>query len=140
MTSRPGGTAPAAPPAGAYRPWLALESPGGKPSEQPRFRVLLKRRDWEAWQKLINEAGVQNAQQLWDHLAHRADLPPFLGKCEKLKGKHVGETPDKWSAIYHYSVSGPGRANYRFHNAFTGGSTGKAHKVVRIVSIELGSH
>lgn len=129
-----------APPAGAYAPLVPLGRPGGKPAQAPKFRVLLKRRDWEMWQKLIDEAGLENAQQLWDHMAHRADLPPQLGKCLKMRGGHVGPTADKWSAVHHYSVTGPGRVNYRFHTTFKGGSARQQHKVVKIVSIELGSH
>lgn len=132
--------APAVPPAGAYDPLRALGRPGGRPDAKPRFRVLLHKRDWAMWQKLVAEAGEENAQQLWDHLAHRADLPPLLGTSTPLKGGHVAKTPDGWSRVHHYEVSGPGRVNYRYHHDYTGGETGDAHMCVKIIAIDLGSH
>lgn len=140
------GKTAAIPPAGAYDPYRTLGRPGGKPSLQPRFRVHLHKRDWTAWQKLIDEAGVANAQQLWDHLAHRPDQRPLLGVSTPLKGGHVKATPDGWSRVYHYEVSGPGRVNYRYHDAYDGGanidSSGEPekHRCVRIIDISMGSH
>ena len=139
------GEAPAVPPAGAYDPYRTVGRPGGKPATKPRFRVLIHKRDWAAWQKLIEEAGEQNARQLWEHLAHRADQPPLLGTSTPLKGAHAGPA-NGWSRIYHYEVSGPGRVDYRHHTKFDGGDKKTAdgkydqHPCVRIVDISMGSH
>ncbi len=145
MTGKAGKT-PAVPPAGAYDPHRTVGRPGGKPTTKPRFRVQLHKRDWPVWQKLIDEAGVENAQQLWDHLAHRADQPPLLGASTPLKGGHVKATPDGWSRVYHYEVSGPGRVDYRYHDNYDGGNkkddAGRKdkHRCVRIIDISMGSH
>ncbi|HEU0104143.1 MAG TPA: hypothetical protein VFR07_17655 [Mycobacteriales bacterium] len=134
-----GSAAGTPPPAGAYDPLRALGRPGGKPDRQPRFRVLLHKRDWAAWQKLRDEAGEENAQQLWDHLANRPDQPPLLGTCTPLRGDHM-KAKNGWSRVYHYEVSGPGRVDYRYNAQYEGGSTGQKHGCTRIISITMGSH
>jgi len=137
--------APAVPPAGAYDPYRTLGRPGGKPTAKPRFRVLIHKRDWAGWQKLIDEAGAENAQQLWDHLANRADQPPLLGTTTLLRGDHM-KGKNGWSRVYHYEVTGPGRVDYRIHPKHDGGikddDNGQPdkHPCVRIIDISMGSH
>ena len=41
------------PPVGAYDPYIATASPGGKPSTKPRFRILMSKSLWKAWENAI---------------------------------------------------------------------------------------
>ena len=76
------------PPVGAYDPNITIPSPGGQPATQPRFRVLMSKNLWKQWENAVAQAGDQNVQQLWSHLAYRPDQPPLLGSVTRLKGGH----------------------------------------------------
>ncbi len=45
-----------------------------------------------------------------------------------------------FSRTFHYEISGAGRINYQFNDAYTGGARGDPHPVVRILTIDLSSH
>jgi hypothetical protein len=77
------------PPVGAYDPFITIASPGGKPATKWRYRILMSKGLWKAWENAIGQAGPQNVQQLWNHLAYRPDQPPLLGCVTRLKGGHV---------------------------------------------------
>lgn len=127
------------PPPGAYDPLVSVESPGGKPEKKPRFRVLINKSHWRAWERMIQAVGAQSAQRLWNHLAHSADQPPLVGQVTRMKGGHMKATGG-WSAVHHYEVSGAGRVDFRYHHSFTGGATGEPHGVVQVIRVDLSSH
>ena len=79
------------PPAGAYDPYITIASPGGKPSTKPRFRILMSKSLWKAWENAIGQAGDQNVQQLWNHLAYRPDKPPLLVALPDSRADKPGE-------------------------------------------------
>jgi len=57
-------------------------------------------------------------------------MSAWEGRCAEVR---------RWFAN-HPEISGAGRINYQFVNAYTGGEHGDAHPVVFILSIDLGSH
>lgn len=124
---------------GAYSPLITTGRPGGKPTQRPRFRVLINKSDWKQWTDMLDQVGMQSGQRLWDHLAFRADRPPEVGKVTRLKGRHM-KGQDGWSGVHHYEVSGAGRVDFQFHPAFTEGKAGDPHPVVRIIRISMSSH
>lgn len=56
-----------------------------------------------------------------------------------MKGGKAKAT-DGMSRVYHYEVTGASRIDYCYNAEYTTSSDGDAHPVVRIVSIDLGSH
>ena len=124
---------------GAYDPLVSVGRPGGRPRDKPRFRVLIHKRHLRLWEKLIRRCGLQNAQQVWDHLAFRPDQPPLLGTCTPFKGKNY-QGSDGWSRRYHYEITGADRLDYQFDPEYRGGRTGEPHPVVKIIIIAFGSH
>lgn len=124
---------------GGYRPFVAARRPGGKPKHAPAWRVVVHRKHLDLWSQLADRCGVQNAQQLWDHLANQPDRPPQLGTVTRMKGKHMSGT-DGWSGIHHYEIIGAGRVDYRYHPRWKTSPDADEHKVVQIVSINLSSH
>ena len=127
------------PPVGAYDPYITIASPDGKPSTKPRFRILMSKRLWKAWENAIGQAGDKNVQQLWNHLAYRPDKLPLLGSVTRLKGGQA-RGKDGWSDVHHYEITGAGRIDYQFHRQYTGGTQGDAHAVVKIIRIDMSSH
>ena len=96
------------PPVGAYDPYITIASPGGKPVTKPRFRVLMSKSMWKQWENAVSQAGDQNVQQLWNHLAYRPDQLPLLGSVTRLKGGHM-KGKEGWSDVHHYEITGAGR-------------------------------
>lgn len=127
------------PPAGAYDPYITIASPGGKPVTKPRFRVLMSKSMWKQWENAVSQAGDQNVQQLWNHLAYRPDQLPLLGSVTRLKGGHM-KGKEGWSDVHHYEITGAGRINYQFHPDYAGGAQGDKHAVVKVTSIDMSSH
>lgn len=125
---------------GAYRPFVAARRPGASPETPPRFRVVVHRKRAGLWAALEVEVGLQNAQRLWDHLAMRPDMPPLIGSVTPMKGGTYGPQSDGWSRVFHYEVSGAGRVDYRYNARHKTRPGGDEHSVVRIISIDLGSH
>ena len=124
---------------GAYRPFVSARRPGGKPSTTPSWRVLVHRQYAETWEQLAGRVGLVNAQQFWDHVASTPDRPPKVGTSSPMKGKY-GRAHDGWSRRIHYEITGAGRIDYEYHAAYRANPDGDAHRVVRILSIDLGSH
>lgn len=127
------------PPVEAYDPFITIASPGGKPATKPRFRILMSKNLWKAWENAIGQAGPQNVQQLWNHLAYRPDRPPLLGSVTRLKGGHL-KGKHGWSDVHHYEITGAGRIDYQFDPQYTGGTKGDPHGVVKIIRIDMSSH
>lgn len=57
-----------------------------------------------------------------------------------MKGKHHAPKWAGYSPTIHYEISGAGRIDYQYNPASTEGAQGDAHGVVKILSIDLGSH
>lgn len=127
------------PQTGAYRPLVAVRRPGGKPDAKPRHRVLMSKSLRSDWDHMLSHVSEDRAQRLWDHLAFSADRKPEIGRCSKLKGRQF-RGKDGWSEVYHYEVSGPGRVDYRFHGAYTGGEHGDPHPIVEVLRVDMSSH
>ena len=101
--------------------------------------MLIHKRLLPKWEELVKRAGIQGAQQFWDHVSDRPDQPPRLGTCTPLKGKHNAGR-DGWSRRYHYEISGAGRIDYEFHPQYNSGGLGDKHPVVRIICLDWSSH
>jgi hypothetical protein len=93
--------------------------------------VLVHRQSEAAWEKWVLGAGLQSAQQCWDHLAYTPNRVPLINSSTKLRGKHF-RARDGYSAMMHYRVGKAARVDYRFHDAYTGGKRGDPHRVVFI--------
>jgi hypothetical protein len=57
-----------------------------------------------------------------------------------MKGKHNGPKWPGFSKTIHYEITGAGRIDYQYADSTTEGAKGDAHAVVKILSIDLGSH
>ncbi|HYO53577.1 hypothetical protein [Archangium sp.] len=102
--------------------------------------MLVHRGFLEEWNSLVERVGLQNAQQFWDHVAHTPGQPPKVGRSSIMKGKHHAPKWAGYSPTIHYEISGAGRIDYQYNPASTEGAQGDAHGVVKILSIDLGSH
>lgn len=102
--------------------------------------MLVHREFLEDWKSLAGRVGLSNAQQFWDHVAHTPGQPPRVGTSTVMKGKHHGPKWPGYSKTIHYEITGAGRIDYQYADATTEGDQGDAHAVVKILSIDLGSH
>jgi hypothetical protein len=127
-------------PQGAYQPFVPARRPGGKPPEQPRHRVLVHRQFHALWEQLPERVGLASAQQFYDHVASHPGQPPSVGRTTILAGKAGLPKSEGFSRTVHYEISGAGRINYQFHDAFAGGAHGDPHPVVYVLIIDLSSH
>ena len=125
---------------GAYRPHVAARRPGGSPAVKPVFRVLVHYQYLELWKQLPARVGLANAQQFWDHVAMTPGQPPRVGTSSIMKGKFAAAKWPGYSKTVHYEITGAGRIDYQFNPAATEGARGDPHGVVRILTIDLGSH
>jgi hypothetical protein len=57
-----------------------------------------------------------------------------------MKGKHNGPKWPGYSKTIHYEISGAGRIDYQYNSASTEGAENDVHGVVKILTIDLGSH
>ncbi|MGH2351310.1 MAG: hypothetical protein ACRDJN_06810 [Chloroflexota bacterium] len=57
-----------------------------------------------------------------------------------MRGTSARPLYDGCSRTIHYEISGAGRIDFQFHDAFTGGTHGDPHPVVFILTIDLSSH
>jgi hypothetical protein len=94
----------------------------------------------EDWNSLAERVGLQNAQQFWDHVAHTPGSPPTVGTSCVMKGKHNKAKWTGYSKTVHYEISGAGRIDYQHCAATTEGKGKDFHAVVKILSIDFGSH
>jgi hypothetical protein len=125
---------------GAYQPFRPARRPGGSPPHRPRYRVLVHRQYLDLWQQLADRVGLTSAQQFYDHVANTPGIPPSVGTTTILAGKAGRPIADGFSRTVHYEISGAGRINYQFNDAYSGGARGDRHPVVFILTIDLGSH
>jgi len=102
--------------------------------------VLVHRQYLDVWNSLVERVGLDSARQFWDHVAHSPGQPPAVGTSTVLKGKHHGPKWPGYSRTIHFEISGAGRIDYQYATATTEGAAGDVHAVVKIMTIELGSH
>lgn len=125
---------------GAYRPYQPARRPGTKPVAKPRYRVLVHQRFDKAWTTLPDRVGLAAAQQFYDHVADTPGRPASINRTGVLRGKAGEPMAPGFSRTIHYEISGAGRVDYQYHDAYTGGAHGDPHPVVFIRAINLSSH
>lgn len=125
---------------GAYRPSVAARSPGGRPDDRPRYRILVHQHYLTIWESLADRVGVASAQQFWNHVSQTPGEPPRIGTSTVLRGKHHGPKWPGYSRTIHYEISGAGRIDYQYASETTEGAHGDPNGVVKILTIDLGSH
>ena len=138
MPKSPGRKSNPAP--GAYRPHVAARRPGGRHAIRPAFRVLVHHKYLAVWNELPDRVGLANAQQFWDHVAMTPGQPPKVGTSSIMKGKHNVPKWPGYSKTIHYEITGAARIDYQYNRTATEGTHGDPHGVVKIMSIDLGSH
>lgn len=106
----------------------------------PVFRVLVHHKYLAVWNELAGRVGLANAQQFRDHVATTPGQPPKVGTSSVMKGKHNAPKWPGYSKAIHYEITGAGCIDYQFNPAATDGSRGDPHGLVKIMSIDLGSH
>jgi len=124
----------------AYRPFVAARSPGGQPVHKPTFRVLVHRQYLDAWNSLAGTVGLTSARQFWEHVSMTPGQPPKVGNSTVLRGKHHKAKWPGYSQTIHYEISGAGRIDYQYASVTIEGAHGDEHAVVKILTIDLGSH
>jgi hypothetical protein len=102
--------------------------------------VLVHRQYLQEWTTLANRVGIDSAKQFWDHVSMTPGAHPSVGSSTVLKGKHHAAKWDGYSRTIHYEISGAGRINYQYASATAEGDDGDSHAVVKILTIDLGSH
>jgi hypothetical protein len=125
---------------GAYQPYRPARRPGGRPEAKPRYRVLVHRKFAELWQALPQRVGVTSVQQFYDHVAHTPGQPAAINRTGVLRGKAGEPMGPGFSRTIHYEISGAGRIDYQYHDAYPDGAHGDPHPVVFIRAINLSSH
>lgn len=120
---------------GSYDPYVSLRRPGEGPPAAPTYRVLIHKRLGAEWQHLVDNAGVESAQQCWDHMATRPGLPALINSTTKMRGKQNAPTPDGFSSVIHYRAGSALRVDFRFHDAYDHGTQGDAHRIVIVIGV-----
>jgi hypothetical protein len=98
------------------------------------------RRFARRWEDLPRTVGLESAQQFYDHVAQTPGVPPKVNTSVLLRGRAGLPKFEGCSRTIHYELSGAGRIDYQYSDAFMHGSQGDAHRVVLILTIDLGSH
>lgn len=127
-------------PSSSYQPFRPARRPGGRPADRPRYRVLVHRQFLELWSQLQSRAGLENAQQFYDHVAQTPGRQPRIGRATILAGKAGKPKGEGFSRTIHYEISGAGRIDYQFNDAYVDGVFHDPHPVVFILTIDLSSH
>ncbi len=102
--------------------------------------MLVHRQFKHLWDALPDRVGLQSAQQFYDHVAQAPGNPAAINRTGVLRGKAGRPIAEGFSRTIHYEISGAGRIDYQFNDAYTGGTAGDPHPVVFILSINLSSH
>ncbi len=124
----------------AYQPFAPARRPGGRPVQRPRYRVLVHRQYLDLWSQLPERVGLANAQQFYDHVASTPGQPLHVGRATVLAGKAGRPLAEGFSRTIHYEITGAGRIDFQYNDAYVGGDRGDPHPVVFIRTIDLSSH
>lgn len=123
----------------SYRPYRPARRPGNRPRARPRYRVLVHRQFVGIWDQLPDRVGLEAAQQFYDHAANTPGQTPTVGSTTILRGSLGRPIGEGFSRTIHYEISGAGRIDFQYHDAYVG-TKGDPHPVVFILRIGLGSH
>ena len=104
------------------------------------YRVLVHRQYAQLWTELSQRVGIDSARQFYDHVAYTPGTPSPINRTTILAGKAGRPWAEGFSRTIHYEISGAGRINYQYNDAYTDGARGDAHRVVFILTIDLTSH
>ncbi len=66
--------------------------------------------------------------------------PQATGSSSLLRGKPGEPKGPGFSQTIHYEITGAGRIDYQYHEAYTTHSGGDPHPAVTILAIDLSSH
>ena len=124
---------------GSYQPYRPARRPGRRPRARPRYRVLVHRQFVDLWSQLPDRVGLEAAQQFYDHVANTPGQIPKVGSATILKGSLGRPIADGFSRTVLYEISGAGRIDYQYHDAYVS-TQGDPHPVVFILRIGLSSH
>ncbi len=125
---------------GAYQPYVPARRPGGKPPKKPRYRMLVHRQYSDLWERLPERVGLENVQQVYDHVSNTPGAFPPVGRSSILAGKAGRPRDPGFSPTIHFEITGTGRIDYQICNDYRSGAKGDPHPVVRILTIYLSSH
>ncbi|MDA0637078.1 hypothetical protein OUY22_27055 [Nonomuraea sp. MCN248] len=100
----------------------------------------MHRQFMEHWRQLVDVVGMKAAQQFWDHVSQSPGLPDPIAATCVLKGKAGKPQGEGWSRTIHYEISGAGRIDYQYCDAYKKDADGDEHKVVAILTINYRSH
>lgn len=123
-----------------YQPFQPARRPGSRPDKKPIYRVLVHRKYRNHWDELVARVGLQQAQQFWDHVVSTPGATSAIASITILRGKAGASRGAGWSRTHHYEVSGAGRIDYQYHNAFKTSADGDEHRVVAMLTISYSSH
>ena len=124
----------------AYNPLGPARRPGSRPLERPNYRVLVHRKFARHWNELASRVGMQQAQEVWDHLANSPGEPPATASTCFLRGKAGRPHGTGWSRTIHYEVSSMARINYQYKDDYKTSPDADPHRVVAVLSIDFSSH
>ncbi len=124
----------------AYDPFETARRPGRRPGSAPAYRVLVNKRYRNHYAQLVERVGLQQAQQMWDHVANSPGATSGVAATTILRCKAGLPQGPGWSRTVHYEVTGSARVDYQYHDAYRAHPDGDAHRVVAILTISFGSH
>jgi hypothetical protein len=124
----------------ADQPYQPARHPGGRPTSKPHYRVLVHRKFAEMWTSLPERVGVVATQQFYEHVSQSPGQPAAVNRTGVLRGRAGEPMAPGFSRTIHYEISGAGRIDYQYHDAYDAGTHGDPHPVVFIRAINLSSH
>lgn len=124
----------------AYRPFMPARHPTSTPRVRPKYRLLVHRKFARHWDQLVQRIGEQGALQFWEHVTENPGSTSAVAQTTILKGKAGKAMGPGWSKTCHYEISGAGRIDYQYHNAYRTKPEGDPHRVVAIRTISFSSH
>ena len=89
---------------------------------------------------LPERVGLSAVLQFYEHVTNTPGQPAAINRTGILRGRAGAPMGPGFSRTIHYEISGAGRIDYQYHDAYQGGSFGDAHPVVFIRAINLDSH
>lgn len=101
--------------------------------------MLVHRQYAGLWDDLTRRIGLEAAQQFYNYAANTPGQIPSVGTATILKGSLGRPIAEGFSRTIHYEISGAGRIDFQYHNAYLG-KKGDPRPVVFILRIALGSH
>jgi hypothetical protein len=101
--------------------------------------VLVHRQFEQLWRQLPSRVGLEASQQCFDHIANSPGMAASVGATTILKGSLGRPIADGFSRTVHYEISGAGRIDFQYNDAYVG-VKGDPHPVVFVLRIDLGSH